>query len=89
MVKIHFSKAEFEKLIVIKKYRNNDKTKASTTRSYRVLEPGLWQELVTDKLWHEHRISCGFLYKRGRIHEDSAAIKGINYAYYFILMYLL
>lgn len=76
VVEIHFSKKEFDDILQEKAYRQNEKNKYSKTRMYKIFTPGKWQTAMTNKLWDECRISCGFLYERGRIYENAATIKG-------------
>lgn len=73
---IHFSRNEFEDILAEKLYRQNEKKKNSKTRLYRIFVPGKWQLVMTQKLWDERRMSCGFLYERGRVFENAASIKG-------------
>lgn len=74
VLKIHFSNKEFNDLITEKKYPISHSKKL---RAYKVYVPGKWQTMVTKKLWEEHRITCGFLFQRGRVHKETATMTGL------------
>lgn len=73
---IHFSRNEFEQILMDKMYRQNSKDKQSKTRMYKIFVPGKWQLEMSKKLWDERRMTCGFMYKRGRVYENAASVNG-------------
>lgn len=85
---LHFSNKEFNELLDVKTYNQNDKNKRSKTRQYPIFIPGKWQLAVTKKFWDEHRRRCGFLFKRGRVHVNSATMEGIDSKLYSFVLKL-
>lgn len=37
----------------------------------KVLQPGKWQEVITDKFWEATRMKCGFQFKNHYISADA------------------
>lgn len=73
---IHFSRNEFQEILMDKLYRQSTIDKKSKTRMYKIFVPGKWQLALSEKLWGERRIACGFMSERGRVYENAASIKG-------------
>lgn len=56
-------------------YANNEKNKASSTRDYNILVPGIWQNTIRDRLWEDHTIKCDFKFAHGRLHKKTPTAK--------------
>lgn len=77
IIKIIFEKKEFENLIVTKQYARTEKYRAQIRfRKYEILQRGVWQQLITEKLWNVHKITCAYNFKRNKIYNSTITING-------------
>jgi len=53
------SVSEFEELIILKSYKRTKKSKVRN-RIWKCLQPGNWEEFITNKIWDVMRLKCGF-----------------------------
>ena len=68
---VHFSKKEFEEMLVRKKYNNNRGAEyvcKVEEREYAVLESGNWQARITEKIWIKTKKSHGFHFSTHKIY---------------------
>lgn len=54
------------------------KRKGSTSRTYTILSPGIWTDIIHSHFWEQTKRSCSIVYKRAKIYED-----GTNYCQLF------
>lgn len=69
---ISLLREDFTNLLIEKVYKRRIKGKGkSYYRLRNVLQPGKWQELMTDKFWEATRMKCGFQFKNHYISADA------------------
>lgn len=69
---ISLLREDFTNLLCDKIYKRRVKEKGKTYyRLRKVLQPGKWQELITDKFWEATRMKCGFQFKNHYISADA------------------
>lgn len=69
---ISLLREDFTNLLTEKVYKRQINDKGKTYyRLRKVLQPGKWQELITDKFWEATHIQCGFRFKNHYISEDA------------------
>lgn len=74
---IVFDRNEFDNLIEKRQYGRTEKKKATVGfRQYLVLQAGEWQNAITTKLWSEHKVHCGYQFKRSKIFNNKLTISG-------------
>lgn len=66
---ISLLKEDFTNLLVEKIYKRREKGKMYY-RLRKVLQPGKWQELITNKFWEATHMKCGFQFKNHYISAD-------------------
>lgn len=66
---INIPKNDFQDMIIYKKYRKTDKHNR-TIRHYTVLQPGMWQHVLCQKIWEATKLSCGFNFKNHKLTRD-------------------
>lgn len=71
---LHLSQKEIQNLITERLYNQKDTKRGINVRTYKIFVPGAWQTVITQQLWDRHRIACGFVFQRSRIHERHTAI---------------
>lgn len=76
VIDVHFSNREVTNLIEKVEHECNEKDKKASKRTYTRFTPGKWQTLVTDKLWREHGIPCGFKFNSRVTDKKTATIEG-------------
>lgn len=45
-----------------------------STRSYSVLKPYAWTDVINDAFISQHKLPCNFIYKRAKVSDDTANI---------------
>lgn len=76
-IKMIFGKSELENLIITKQYTRSEKSRPYIRfRKYEILQPGMWQQLVTEKLWSSYKIKCGYNFKRNKVYNNIITIEG-------------
>lgn len=69
---ISLLREEFINLLTEKVYKRHINNKGRTYyRLRKVLQPGKWQEVITDKFWEATRMKCGFQFKNHYISADA------------------
>lgn len=69
---ISMLREEFTNLLTEKVYKRQANNKGKTYyRLRKVLQPGKWQEVITDKFWQATHTKCGFQFKNHYITEDA------------------
>lgn len=53
---------EFEELITFKSYKRTQGTKIRS-RSWKILRHGIWEDFITQKIWDEVKLKCGFQFR--------------------------
>lgn len=77
IIKITFEKKELENLIIMKQYVRTEKYRPQIRfRKYEILQPGVWQQLITEKLWNIHKIECAYHFKRNKVYNNTSTING-------------
>lgn len=60
-ITISMKMSAFEELVIRKKYKNREVLK---------LEPGVWQHQISERLWNETKMKCGFNFKYHHLSAD-------------------
>lgn len=69
---ISLLREDFTNLLVEKVYKRRINERGKTYYHLRkVLQPGKWQELITNKLWEATRMKCAFQFKNHYISTDA------------------
>lgn len=69
---ISLLREEYINLLTEKVYkRQTNKNGKTYYRLRKVLQPGKWQELITDKFWEATHMKCGFRFKNHYISADA------------------
>ncbi|XP_039310233.1 uncharacterized protein LOC113005626 [Solenopsis invicta] len=79
---ISLLRTEFTNLLTEKVYKRNVINAGKTYYRLRtVLQPGKWQEMITDKFWEATHMKCGFQFKNHYISGDakSGVINDCNF----------
>jgi len=63
---INIPKSDFQAMIIYKRYRRMDK-RIRTVRQHTVLQPGMWQHVLCQKIWEATKLSCGFNFKNHKL----------------------
>lgn len=72
VIVIFLLREDFTNLIKEKVYKRQINKKRKTYyRLRKVLEPGKWQDLITDKFWQATRMKCAFQFKNHYISADT------------------
>lgn len=69
------STIEFKEIIINRTYAyiiRNAKTKSNALcRQRKVFRPGIWQAVITEKIWNSTNLKCGFNFKNHYISRDA------------------
>lgn len=70
------STAEFDDIIINRTYAYNirnakTKCKNASYRQRKVLRPGIWEAVITEKIWNSTNLKCGFNFKNHYIANDA------------------
>lgn len=69
---ISLLREEFANLLTEKVYKRQMNSKGKTYyRLRKVLQPGKWQEVITEKFWEATHMNCGFQFKNHYISADA------------------
>lgn len=68
---INLSKLEYEALVVTKT-RIHKSRKNQTNLQYKALRPGIWEDVINDKLVEYAKITCGLNYKNHHLSADDS-----------------
>lgn len=65
---INIPKSDFQSMIIYKKYRRMDKrNRNKIVRQHMVLQSGMWQHVLCQKIWEATKLSCGFNFKNHKL----------------------
>lgn len=66
-------RTDYEKLIKTQYYKRREMSRKKTyIRETTVLEPGLWQDLITRELWNSVKLKCGFQFSGLKLRKDAS-----------------
>lgn len=68
---VSIPKEDYTSMIIYKKYRRAEENRPVSYREYAVLQPGLWQHVLNEKIWQATKISCAFNFKRHKLFQNA------------------
>lgn len=55
-----------------KRYKRKlEKCRAKNERVYKVLEPGVWTNIISEEIWQKKKLACNWSFKRGKVFSKS------------------
>lgn len=67
---ITMPKADFNAMIISRRYRRKEKNRPLSTRQYQILQKGTWQHVFSKKIWECAKLPCGFNFKRHKLYNN-------------------